>query len=175
MTDVFTETLDSKRKWDVRFLQLAQAVSHWSNDPSTKCGAVIVRPDKTVASLGFNGFPRGCSDHPDLYGDRPTKYSRVIHAEVNAVLNSYERLTGYTLYSWPPGLAPTCDRCATVVIQSGIAEVVYVHADSEFARRWAPEASLQLYKEAGVYVRSVPLDLFGVQGSIGNCCGGAHD
>jgi deoxycytidylate deaminase len=36
----------------------------WSKDPSTKVGAVIVRPDLTVASIGYNGFPRGMSDDP---------------------------------------------------------------------------------------------------------------
>lgn len=173
MQDPFTARLrDSRLKWDIRFLMLAQHIAQWSKDPSTKCGAVIVRPDKTVASLGFNGFPRGCDDSPALYDDRPTKYSRVIHGEVNAVLNAYERLNGYTLYSWPPGLAPTCDRCATLVIQSGIARVVYVHADSEFARRWAPEASLQLYREAGVQVDAVPMELFGIEGNSSPCCGG---
>lgn len=36
-------------KWDQRFLELAKVVSTWSKDPSTKTGAVIVRPDKTEA------------------------------------------------------------------------------------------------------------------------------
>ena len=145
-------------KWDHRFLQLAKTVSEWSKDPSTRCGAVIVRPDKTVASMGFNGFPRGCQDDAELYADRDLKYSRVIHAEVNAVLNAYERVQGYTLYSWPPGMAPTCDRCATVVIQSGIARVVYCYQENEFAKRWQPERALKMYREAGVTVSAYPLD-----------------
>ena len=49
---------------------MAQLVASWSRDPSTQCGAVIVRPDKTVAAVGFNGFPRGADDSPALYPDR---------------------------------------------------------------------------------------------------------
>lgn len=142
-------------KWDRRFLLLAQYVSTWSKDPSTKCGAVIVRPDRTVASVGFNGFPRGCDDNPALYDNRETKYSRVVHAEVNAILSAHGRLDGCTLYTWPPGLAPTCERCATVVIQSGIKRVVFMREDNEFTRRWSPEIALQLYREAGVEVSRV--------------------
>lgn len=46
-------------KWDARFLDLAVFIGDWSKDPSTKVGAVLVRPDRTIAGLGFNGFPRG--------------------------------------------------------------------------------------------------------------------
>ena len=44
-------------KWDARFLDLAVYVADWSKDPSTKVGAVLVRPDRTIAALGFNRFP----------------------------------------------------------------------------------------------------------------------
>jgi dCMP deaminase len=43
--------------WDRYFLDIAEEVSKASKDPSTKVGAVIVRPDRTVASLGYNGLP----------------------------------------------------------------------------------------------------------------------
>ena len=48
--------------WDLRFFGLAEHVAQWSKDPSTKVGAVIVNDLKQVLSLGYNGFPRGCSD-----------------------------------------------------------------------------------------------------------------
>ena len=62
------------KKWDKRFIELADHVAQWSRDPSTKVGAVIVRTDKTVASMGFNGFPRGVDDAEGRYLDKPTKY-----------------------------------------------------------------------------------------------------
>ena len=45
------------RKWKLRFLGLSEYIAQWSKDPSTKVGAVIVRPDKSIVSMGFNGFP----------------------------------------------------------------------------------------------------------------------
>lgn len=142
-------------KWDDRFLEMAAIVASWSKDPSTQCGAVIVRPDKTVASVGYNGFPRGCDDDPEIYADRPRKYSRVVHAEVNAVIATGESMKGYTLYTYPPGAAPTCDRCAAVIIQAGITRVV--HISGEFGQgRWddAMQSALEMYAEAGVRIDS---------------------
>lgn len=141
--------------WDRRYLDTASLVASWSKDPSTQCGAVIVRPDRTLASVGFNGFPAGCDDDWKLYVNRELKYARVIHAEVNAVLHARELLKGYTMYTWPPGYGPSCDRCSTVIIQSGITRVVHVRKPGEgFADRWkaAVEIGLQMYHEAGIEV-----------------------
>lgn len=144
-------------KWDMRFIDIAKVVSTWSKDPSTKCGAVVTRPDQTIASTGYNGFPRGCSDADEIYADRELKYSRVVHAEVNALLSSYESLRGYTLYAWPPNYGPSCDRCSAHIIQAGITRVVHVMDTSEFAMRWKDsiERGLDMYKEAGVEVVSL--------------------
>lgn len=143
--------------WDAFYLNMAGLIASVSKDPSTKCGAVIVRPDKTVASMGFNGFPRGCDDDPEIYANRELKYSRVVHAEVNAVLHCRDPfpLTGYTIYTYPGSFSGTCDRCATVIIQSGITRVVHCppsDTSSAFAERWRVpcERALQMYKEAGV-------------------------
>lgn len=142
-------------KWDIRFIKLAREISTWSKDPSTKCGAVIVRPDKTVASVGFNGFPKGCDDNEELYENRELKYARVVHAEQNAILHARENLEGYTIYTWPPGLSGSCDRCTAHIIQAGIKKLVHVFDDSsEFAERWKEpaERANQMYSEAAVKV-----------------------
>jgi dCMP deaminase len=133
---------------------MAALVSSWSKDPSTKCGAVIVRPDKTIASVGFNGFPIGCDDSDELYADKDTKYSRVVHAEMNALLHAKESLHGYVMYTWPPGYGPSCDRCSAHIIQAGISTVVHRLDTSDFASRWKEPAlsGLQMYQEAGVNV-----------------------
>lgn len=145
-------------KWDIRFLRLAEVVAGWSKDPSTQCGAVIIRPDKTVASMGFNGFPKGCDDDPDIYANRELKYARVVHAEVNAILHAQEPLQGYTLYSWPPANGPSCDRCTAQIIQAGITTVIHVmNENSDIASRWQEsiDRGLDMYHEAGVQVLSV--------------------
>ena len=74
-------------KWDIRYQQMAKLVASWSKDPSTRTGAVIVTPQKTVVSVGFNGFPRGVADDSRLY-DRPIKYQIIVHCEMNAVLTA---------------------------------------------------------------------------------------
>src|SRR5574337_31035 len=94
--------------WDNFYLRLAQFVSTASKDPSTKAGAVIVRPNGSVAGVGFNGFPQRMPDDPELYANRDEKYSRVVHCEINAQLFATDpSLAGYTLYTWP--FAP-CDQ-----------------------------------------------------------------
>lgn len=144
---------ERQEKWDRRFLKMAELVAGWSKDPSTRVGAVIVRPDMTVASLGYNGFPRGLEDRPEHLEDREKKYARVVHAEMNAILNAHERVDGCTLYVWPPGYGPTCDRCAAHVIQAGIIRVVGIQASGEeFSERWraACEEAGRMYRDAGV-------------------------
>lgn len=135
--------------WDRYFLEVAQAISVASKDPSTKVGAVIVRPDKTMASFGYNGFPRGISDTDDRLNDRDTKYELVIHGEINAILSAREPLHGYTLYTWP---FLTCKRCSLHVVQAGIKRVVAPVVPPEKLARW--EKSLKeaqdIYDEAGV-------------------------
>lgn len=133
-------------KWDARFLKIAKEASEWSKDPSTKCGCVIVRPDKSIVSTGYNGFPRGCEDKEDLLNNREKKYRRIIHAEMNAILQAKTDLTGCTLYVWP---FMTCERCAVHVIQAGITRVVAPAVNNE---RWNDSIALseELYKECGV-------------------------
>lgn len=143
-------------KWNHRFLRLAAHIAAWSKDPSTKCGAVIVRPDKTIASTGFNGFPKGCNDEKELYNDRELKYARVIHAEQNAILHSSEKLNGYTIYVYPASKSGSCDRCAAHIIQAGIKEIVFYSGDFAEGRwREAEERAIQMYKEADVKMTPV--------------------
>ena len=79
-------------EWDDYFMSVAYLSSMRSKDPSTQVGACIVNEDKRIVGIGYNGFPRGCSDD-ELPWDRTaesdldTKYMYVCHAEVNAILN----------------------------------------------------------------------------------------
>ena len=133
--------------WDERFLQLAQHIAQRSKDPSTKVGAVIVRPNRTIASVGYNGFPRGVNDDERL-NDRPYKYAMTVHAEANAILSANERLDGCTLYVTP--LSP-CSSCASILIQSGIKRVVaYMPHQPE---HWADSFAIArtMLDEAGVH------------------------
>jgi dCMP deaminase len=123
--------LKKPNKWDERFLKMAEETASWSKDPSTKVGCVIVKDDLTIAGVGFNGFPRGMVDNEELYANREVKYSRTIHAEVNAVLNSSttEDCTAYVT-------APPCTACALVLIQAGIRRVVCKRPSADLLSRW---------------------------------------
>lgn len=138
-----------KEHWHIRFLGLAAHAAQWSRDPEKKVGAVIVRPDKTIASLGFNGFPRGVSDDDARYQDKDLKRELTTHAEVNAILHAREPLQGYYLYVWP--LAP-CVRCAATIIQSGISHVVTVPLKEDSNWKATLELAQTMFTEAGVTV-----------------------
>lgn len=139
--------------WDQRFLAMCALVGSWSKDPSTKCGAVIVRGDRTVASLGFNGFPRHMEDRDTRYINREDKYGRVIHAEMNAILVAKEPLRGMTMYC----SHFTCHRCAVHIIQAGITRVIMPKPSDEFMERWADSVQLAMdyYAECNVVVTLV--------------------
>jgi dCMP deaminase len=141
-------TTRSQLWWDQYFLGLAKSVSAASKDPSTKVGAVITRPDRTVASLGYNGFPRGIADTDERLNTREIKYGLVVHGEINAILTAREPLHGYTLYTWP---FLTCKNCALLVVQSGIARVVAPELPEDLKERWKDSlADAQaVYTEAG--------------------------
>ena len=118
-----------------------------SKDPNTQVGACIVDSNNIILSTGYNGFPYGCSD--DLYPwertGKDTKYSHVVHAELNAILNARgKNLKGARLYV---DLFP-CNECAKAIIQSGISEIVYLY--NKYADTPATIASRRMLTSAGV-------------------------
>ena len=134
--------------WDEYFMGLAHLSAMRSKDPSTQVGAVIVSGEHRVVSIGYNGFPNGCSDDEfpwDREGDfGATKYPYVVHAELNAILNSKNDLRGCSIYV---SLFP-CNECAKAIIQSGISEVVYL--SDKYADTDSVKASKRMFKCAGV-------------------------
>ncbi len=140
-------------KWDQRFLKLAEHISGWSKDPSTKVGCVVVGEDREIRSTGFNGFPRGIADDNERLEDREQKYPLICHAEENAIMHAARiglSLKGSTAYvTWPP-----CTRCARSLIQAGVVEVVYPQ-ESQIPERWMAdfEMSTQMMNEAGLTIR----------------------
>jgi dCMP deaminase len=140
-------------KWDQRFLKLAEHISGWSKDPSTKVGCVVVGEDREIRSTGFNGFPRGIADDMERLSDREQKYPLICHAEENAIMHAARiglSLKGCTAYvTWPP-----CTRCARSLIQAGVIEVVYPQ-ESDVPERWMAdfEMSTQMMGEAGLMIR----------------------
>ena len=112
--------------WDEYFMAVAKLAGMRSKDPNTQVGACIVSSDNKILSMGYNGFPRGCSDDefPWARDGEPlsTKYVYTVHSELNAILNYRGgSLEGAKLYV---SLFP-CNECAKAIIQSGISTVIY--------------------------------------------------
>lgn len=133
-------------KWDRRFLDLAEHISSWSLDPSTKVGAVIVDQNRRIVSVGYNGLPQGVSDSEERLNNREFKYATTVHGEMNAILFAGRSVKDCTLYTFP--FMP-CSRCCSMVIQSGIKRVVSPFNDNE---RWKESFKIaeELFKEACV-------------------------
>lgn len=136
--------------WDEYFMGVAQLSSMRSKDPNTQVGACIVSNDNKILSMGYNGFPVGCSDEEfpwdrDGDDDLDTKYPFVTHSELNAILNYRGgSLEGTKLYV---SLFP-CNECAKAIIQAGIKTVVY---DSDkYLGTAANRASKRMFDAAGV-------------------------
>lgn len=145
---------DNYITWDEYFMGVAILAAKRSKDPNTQVGACIVK-DNVILSTGYNGFPYGCSDdeYPwvrESENPNDTKYPFVVHAELNAILNSQGKsLKGATIYV---ALFP-CNECAKAIIQSGIQEVVY-HSD-KYADTEATKASKRMLTSAGVKIRQI--------------------
>ncbi|KHN14110.1 Putative deoxycytidylate deaminase [Glycine soja] len=109
-----------------------------------RVGACLVSQDGVILGIGYNGFPRGCSDDKLPWAQKSrtgnplkTKYPcnlvdgfffllvyfcYVCHAEVNAILNTnHASAAGQRLYVT---MFP-CNECAKIIIQVGVSEVIY--------------------------------------------------
>lgn len=136
--------------WAEYFMGIAMLSAERSKDPGTQVGACIVNDEHKILSMGYNGMPIGCEDdsmpwHREGEDALDNKYMYVCHAELNAILNSAGgNLRGAQIYTT---LFP-CNECAKAIIQSGIAEVVYLsdkYADSSETR-----ASKRMFDMVGV-------------------------
>ena len=135
--------------WDEYFMGVAMLSAARSKDPNTQVGACIVSQDNKILSMGYNGFPIGCSDDefPWNRDGEPydNKYFYTTHSELNAILNYRGgSLEGSKLYVT---LFP-CHECAKAVIQSGIRTVIY--ADDKYADTPGVRASKRMLNAAGV-------------------------
>ncbi len=139
--------------WDEYFMGVAALAGMRSKDPNTQVGACIVSDDNKILSMGYNGFPRGCSDDEfpwEREGDMlATKYPFVTHSELNAILNYRGgSLEGTKLYV---SLFP-CNECAKAIIQAGIRTVVY--KSDKYNGTPGNIASKRMFDAAGVrYVK----------------------
>ncbi len=135
--------------WDEYFMGVAILSGMRSKDPNTQVGACIVSNDNKILSMGYNGFPIGCSDDEfpwDREGEPlDNKYLYSTHSELNAILNYRGgSLEGAKIYV---SLFP-CNECAKAIIQAGIKTIVY--ASDKYADTPSVMASKRMLDASGV-------------------------
>jgi dCMP deaminase len=140
--------------WDEYFMNIAKVVAMRGNCMKRKIAAIIVK-DCRVVSTGYNGTPRGaknCNEGgcPRCNGMAPSGTALdeclCCHGEENAITQAAYHgtsLKGSTLYTT---YAP-CLLCTKMIINSGIAEVVY---NQDYPLN---ERALALLVECGVLLR----------------------
>jgi dCMP deaminase len=126
--------------WDEYAIGIAEAVSKKSKDPWKKVGSVILREDKSIASVGYNGFPQGVEED---WSDRDQRRKYVIHAEQNA-LRYIKPGDGDTLYCT---LLP-CGDCIKAIAAYKIKKVIYkeVYANDSTAIEVAEKMGVLLHQ-----------------------------
>jgi dCMP deaminase len=153
-------------EWDDLYIRLAYLIAQRSPDLSTQLGAVIVAPDQTIRSTGYNGWPRGIAEFEDddPRWNRPNKYHWMAHAERNAIDNAIRNgvaVDGCTLYT----ILMPCADCARGIVQTGIKRVVFdENAMREFTKHmlnsqtWVEglEATRQMFKETNIELQARP-------------------
>lgn len=145
-------------------MSLAKISAFRSKDPATRVGACIVNREKRVIGLGYNGMPRGNDkDFVWTKSDVPafTKKNFVVHAEVNAILNTTAPIKHAVLYTT---LFP-CSDCAKFIAQSGVEKVIFQnYNDSQYEDT---QVTTHIFTSVGIKFEKAPqeslvdyLDLF---------------
>ena len=129
------------RQFDRSYLEMASVWAKNSYCTRRQVGAILVK-DRMIISDGYNGTPSGfenvCEDENGV-----TK-PYVLHAEANAitkVAKSNNSSQGATLYITDS----PCMECAKLIIQAGIARVVY-------SRDYRITDGVDLLRRAGIEV-----------------------
>ena len=156
---VLAESMGFERPgWDEYFLSIAQVVASRSNCVKRHVGAVIQR-DRRIVSTGYNGTPRGvrnCNEggcpRCNAFAESGTRLDECLcsHGEENAIVQAAYHgvsLRDAALYTtfFP------CLFCTKLIINAGIAEVVY---NAAYA---LDDVAAGLLREAGVKVRRAEL------------------
>ena len=118
--------MPSKAENDKLYMQLAQSYANMSKAIRAKVGAILVT-NTGVVIPGYNGTPSG-TDNSCEYIDPETgeiiTHPYVIHAELNCILKcAKEGISAIDSVLYVTH-AP-CIRCAAMLKQAGIREVIY--------------------------------------------------
>ncbi len=138
---------EKQKQFDIQYLRMANIWAQNSYCERRKVGALMVK-DKMIISDGYNGTPMGfenvCEDETGA-----TK-AYVLHAEANAitkVAKTNQSSLGSTLYI----TASPCIECAKLIIQAGVARVV-------FSEKYRNEDGIKLLQRANIITDYLEFD-----------------
>ena len=136
--------VNSKQKWDQRFMEMAKLVSSWSTcvREGRHVGSIIVK-DKRIIATGYNGAPGGVEsceekgfclrDKMGIASGTRAEYCYATHAEQNAIVQAAKMgisVDGATIYV----THRPCGICTKLIINSGIKRIVYgYHYPDDFS------------------------------------------
>ncbi len=127
--------------WEKYALELAKVASQRSEDPHLKVGCCILRHDKSVAALGYNGAPPNIEIKWD---NRDERRQRVVHAEVNALRYVKPHECSLLACTHLP-----CNDCLKSVAAYGIGNIVF---EEIYQKDYS---SLEICKELGINLQSI--------------------
>lgn len=120
--------------WNMYFIGIALAVADRGDCSRRRVGAVLVRPDRSIASTGYNGTepgglsclagecPRAASGAMPLSSyDTGAGACIALHAESNCLAFARENTTGYTMYV----TCQPCIGCLRTIKAHRLTRVVY--------------------------------------------------
>lgn len=138
---------NKETRYHIAYLRMAQVWSGLSHCRRAKVGALIVK-DGMIISDGYNGTPSGFPNDCEDCDEKTHWY--VLHAEANAMMKvarSSQSTGGATLYV----TTSPCRDCSKLIIQSGIARVVY-------CTEYRDTTGLSVLRESGVEVVKIELE-----------------
>jgi dCMP deaminase len=127
--------------WEQYALLLAEVAAKRSEDPFMQVGCCLLRDDKSVLSVGYNGLPSGFNmDLSDRDGRRPY----MIHAELNALRYAKPDEVYLLAVTHCP-----CPDCVRQIAAYRIKRVIFKAATDTL------KASMDLAEDFSIHMRQV--------------------
>lgn len=112
-------------------MNIAENMAELSHDEQTQVGAVLVKnTNGAMIASGYNGFVRGAPDD-ELPCTRPDKYTYILHAEENMLLNC--AMNGiavdntFVICTMSP-----CVHCIRMLFNAGVTRVIVKNKYTDF-------------------------------------------
>lgn len=133
--------MSERISWPQYALDLAYAAATRSEDPYRKVGAALLRPDRTVAALGYNGAPPGVEVD---WSDRDGRRIWMLHAEANALRYVHPGEVSLMAATMMP-----CTQCILLAAAYKIHRVVYAE---DLTEAYDPRDTAKIAAACGITI-----------------------